>query len=103
MAHANAAHASSRRPTCPSMPDVSTTLTDYLRNFALWCRHGFADKISGTTAQPASCCRPRRAGRDDPEGVHDPGQHRRDDRRHADRARGRQAMNAPSSKPPSIA
>jgi hypothetical protein len=34
------------------MPDVSTTLTGYLRTFALWCRNGFADKISGTTAQP---------------------------------------------------
>jgi hypothetical protein len=39
-------------PDLPSMPDVSPTLTGYLRNFALWCRHGFADKISGTTAQP---------------------------------------------------
>ena len=39
-------------PDLPSMPDVSTTLTGYLRNFALWCRHGFADKISGTVAQP---------------------------------------------------
>jgi hypothetical protein len=39
-------------PDLPNMPDVSTTLTGYLRNFALWCRHGFADKISGTVAQP---------------------------------------------------
>jgi hypothetical protein len=39
-------------PDLPSMPDVSDTLTGYLRNFSLWCRHGFADKISGTTAQP---------------------------------------------------
>ena len=39
-------------PDLPSMPDVSPTLSGYLRNFALWCRHGFADKISGTTAQP---------------------------------------------------
>lgn len=39
-------------PDLPSMPDVSPTLSSYLRNFALWCRHGFADKISGTTAQP---------------------------------------------------
>lgn len=39
-------------PDLPSMPDVSSTLTNYLRNFALWCRHGFADKISGTTALP---------------------------------------------------
>ena len=39
-------------PDLPNMPDVSPTLSGYLRNFALWCRHGFADKISGTTAQP---------------------------------------------------
>lgn len=39
-------------PDLPNMPDVSTTLTGYLRNFSLWCRHGFADKISGATAQP---------------------------------------------------
>jgi hypothetical protein len=39
-------------PDLPSMPDVSTTLSSYLRNFALWCRHGFADKLSGTTALP---------------------------------------------------
>ena len=34
------------------MPDISSTLTGYLRNFSLWCRHGFADKVSGTVAQP---------------------------------------------------
>ena len=39
-------------PDLPSMPDVSTTLSGYLRNFSLWCRHGFADKLSGSTAQP---------------------------------------------------
>jgi hypothetical protein len=39
-------------PTLPNMPEVSATLTNYLTNFALWCRHGFADKISGSTAQP---------------------------------------------------
>ena len=39
-------------PDLPSMPDVSSTLTNYLRNFALWCRHGFADKLSGSTALP---------------------------------------------------
>jgi hypothetical protein len=30
----------------------ASKLSGYLRNFSLWCRHGFADKISGTTAQP---------------------------------------------------
>lgn len=39
-------------PELPNMPEVSDKLTNYLRTFALWCRHGFADKISGTTAQP---------------------------------------------------
>ena len=39
-------------PDLPSMPDVSSTLTGYLRNFSLWCRHGFADKLSGSSALP---------------------------------------------------
>ena len=39
-------------PELPNMPDVSSTLTNYLRTFSLWCRHGFADKLSGSTALP---------------------------------------------------
>ena len=39
-------------PDLPAMPDVSDTLSNYLRTFSLCCRHGFADKISGSTAQP---------------------------------------------------
>jgi len=39
-------------PALPNMPDVSSTLTNYLTNFSLWCRHGFADKLSVSTAQP---------------------------------------------------
>lgn len=39
-------------PALPNMPDVSATLSGYLRNFSLWCRHGFADKLSGSTALP---------------------------------------------------
>lgn len=39
-------------PDLPNMPDVSDTLSNYLRTFSLWCRHGFADKISASTAQP---------------------------------------------------
>ena len=39
-------------PDLPNLPEASSSLSNYLRNFALWCRHGFADKISGTTAQP---------------------------------------------------
>ena len=39
-------------PELPSMPDVSPTLTRYLRTFSLWCRHGFADKLTGSQALP---------------------------------------------------
>ena len=40
-------------PDLPSMPDVSPTLTGYLRTFSLWCKNGFAAKLSGTTALPS--------------------------------------------------
>lgn len=40
-------------PDLPNMPDVGDMLSGYLRNFALWCRHGFADKMSATSASPA--------------------------------------------------
>ena len=39
----------------PELPDIGSgqsTLANYLRTFSLWCRHGFADKISGSTANP---------------------------------------------------
>lgn len=39
-------------PDLPNMPDVSTTLTNYLRNFALWCRNGFADSLRSKSALP---------------------------------------------------
>ncbi len=44
-------------PDLPSLTDAAgklsvDTLSGYLRNFSLWCRHGFADKLSGSTAQP---------------------------------------------------
>ena len=39
-------------PDLPNMPDASNMLTGYLKNFSLWCRHGFADKLSGSTALP---------------------------------------------------
>lgn len=39
-------------PDLPNMPDVSDTLSRYLRTFALWCRNGFADKLSSTQALP---------------------------------------------------
>ena len=39
-------------PELPNMPEVSTTLSDYLRRLSLWCRSGFADKLSASTALP---------------------------------------------------
>lgn len=39
-------------PDLPNMPDVSSSLSNYLRNFALWCRHGFADKLPANQALP---------------------------------------------------
>jgi hypothetical protein len=39
-------------PDLPSMPDVSTTLTNYLRTFALWCRNGFQDRLPAHSALP---------------------------------------------------
>ena len=53
---------SARDPLMPSgqpalaaagLPDIGrgqSTLANYLRTFSLWCRHGFADKLSATTA-----------------------------------------------------
>ena len=32
-------------PELPSDPKTSDVLSQYLRTFALWCRHGFADKL----------------------------------------------------------
>jgi hypothetical protein len=39
-------------PDLPSMPGESQVLVGYLRNFALWCRHGFAAKLDAQTALP---------------------------------------------------
>ena len=39
-------------PALPSIPDVSDTLINYLRNFSLWCRNGFAAQLKGNTALP---------------------------------------------------
>jgi hypothetical protein len=39
-------------PDLPSMPDVSATLTTYLRTFALWCRNGFQDRLPAHQALP---------------------------------------------------
>jgi hypothetical protein len=39
-------------PDVPELPSGNSMLATYLRTFALWCRHGFADKLSATTASP---------------------------------------------------
>ena len=39
-------------PELPNMPDVGTALTNYLRNFSLWCRKGFAAQMKTGTALP---------------------------------------------------
>jgi hypothetical protein len=39
-------------PNLPNMPDVSTTLTNYLRGFSLWCRQGFAAQLRANVALP---------------------------------------------------
>jgi hypothetical protein len=39
-------------PDVPSMPDVDSTLVNYLRTFALWCRNGFASKLDNSSALP---------------------------------------------------
>jgi hypothetical protein len=39
-------------PPLPSDPSISLTLSNYLTQFSLWCRQGFADKIKSNVAQP---------------------------------------------------
>ncbi|HJY89164.1 MAG TPA: hypothetical protein VJ255_02760 [Candidatus Acidoferrum sp.] len=39
-------------PELPNMPDVSDTLSRYLRTFSVWCRNGFRDKLSANSAAP---------------------------------------------------
>jgi hypothetical protein len=39
-------------PDLPSDPSLSPQLTNYLRTFSLWCRHGFAAKLGANTALP---------------------------------------------------
>jgi hypothetical protein len=50
-------------PDVPSDPGISGPLTDYLRNFALWCRNGFAEQLRNDTALPGVMLR----GYDTPE------------------------------------
>ena len=42
----------SRRRSCPTIRKRATSCRQWLRTFSLWCRHGFADKLSQTTAAP---------------------------------------------------
>ena len=39
-------------PDPPNLGEDSNMLAQYLRTFSLWCRHGFADKLSVSTAAP---------------------------------------------------
>jgi hypothetical protein len=39
-------------PDIPNMPDVSPTMTNYLRTFALWCRQSLAGKVNANVALP---------------------------------------------------
>ena len=37
-------------PPLPSDPAISNTLSNYLQQFSLWCRQGFAAKLNANTA-----------------------------------------------------
>jgi hypothetical protein len=39
-------------PPLPSDPSISQGLTEYLQQFSLWCRQGFAAKLNATSALP---------------------------------------------------
>jgi hypothetical protein len=39
-------------PDVPSDPKISESLTQYLRNFALWARNGFAEQMRNNEAHP---------------------------------------------------
>ena len=42
-------------PELPNMPDVGTALTNYLRNFSLWCRKGFAAQMKTGSPRCLGC------------------------------------------------
>ena len=52
-------------PDVPSDPGISGPLGVYLRNFALWCRNGFAEQLRNDTALPGVMLR----GYDTPAGA----------------------------------
>jgi hypothetical protein len=39
-------------PDVPADPKISDALSQYLRNFALWCRNGFAEQMRNNEAVP---------------------------------------------------
>lgn len=39
-------------PPIPQDPHISMTLTNYLQQFSLWCRKGFAAKLNANVALP---------------------------------------------------
>lgn len=39
-------------PDVPADPSISGALSIYLRNFALWCRNGFAEQMRNNEAVP---------------------------------------------------
>jgi hypothetical protein len=39
-------------PDVPADPKISDALSLYLRNFALWCRNGFAEQMRNNEAVP---------------------------------------------------
>jgi hypothetical protein len=39
-------------PDLPNMPEVSNTLSQYLRTFSLWCKNSFANKLDSKSALP---------------------------------------------------
>jgi hypothetical protein len=39
-------------PPLPSDPSIGNVLSNYLQQFSLWCRNGFAAKLSGNVALP---------------------------------------------------
>jgi hypothetical protein len=39
-------------PPLPNDPSISNSLSNYLNQFSIWCRQGFADKIKANVAQP---------------------------------------------------
>ncbi len=52
MAPQPTAQAAQPPPDLPYDPKLSDAVSQYLRNFALWCRNGFADRLPARQALP---------------------------------------------------